>query len=203
MAESAAAAASPAPAGAGGLQPAGDSLTPLKSVQHSEAQLLARCTSAVEQCRADLGDLRAACKAAASHREKCAELLGAATEAVVALEDLLYDEGLDLRRERQLQQLAGKVQQALDQVGAAGRGAHTRGCARGACWSAANSAKDGTRCRRRDAAAVPAPAVNRARLTTTTTTMPAGRGGGEGVRLGDRPEQGVFENVLPGCAPEV
>lgn len=91
-------------------------MTPMRSVQHSEAQLLARCTAAVEQCRTDLSDLRMACKAATSHREKCAELLGAATEAVVALEDMLYDEGLDLKRERQLQQLAGKVQHALDQV---------------------------------------------------------------------------------------
>lgn len=127
MAAAMAAPPSPAPAGAG-LPPAGDSLTPLKSVQNSEAQLLTRCAAAVAQCRADLGDLRAACKAASSHREKCAELLGAATEAVVALEDLLYDEGLDLRRERQLQQLAGKVQHALDQAGA-------RSGAAGSAWA--------------------------------------------------------------------
>lgn len=91
-------------------------MSPTRSLQHSEAQLMARCAAAVEQCRRDLGDLRAACKAAASYREKCTELLGAATEAVVALEDMLYDPGIDLRRERALQQLATRVQAALDQV---------------------------------------------------------------------------------------
>lgn len=78
---------------------------------------MTRCTQAVEQCRQDLAGLRTACKAANAHREKCAELLGAATEAVVALEDLLYDPAIDLRRERALQQLAGRVQNAMDQVG--------------------------------------------------------------------------------------
>lgn len=92
-------------------------MSPSRSVQHSEAALMARCTQAVEQCRRDLSDLRAACKAANAHREKCAELLGAATEAVVALEDMLYDPDIDLRRERALQQLAGRVQNAMDQVG--------------------------------------------------------------------------------------
>jgi hypothetical protein len=70
------------------------------------AQLLQRCTASVEQCRKDLADLRAACKAASAHREKCAELLGAATEAVVALEDMLYDPDIDMRLERMLQQLS-------------------------------------------------------------------------------------------------
>ena len=90
-----------------------------RSVQHSEAQLLQRCTASVEQCRKDLADLRAACKAASAHREKCAELLGAATEAVVALEDMLYDPDIDMRRERMLQQLSSRVQNAMDQVDAA------------------------------------------------------------------------------------
>lgn len=72
---------------------------------------------AVEQCRSDLADLRTACKAANSHREKCAELLGAATEAVVALEDMLYDPNIDLPRERALVALARRVQTAMDQVG--------------------------------------------------------------------------------------
>ena len=72
---------------------------------------------AVEQCRSDLADLRTAVKAANSHREKCAELLGAATEAVVALEDMLYDSNIDLPRERALQTLARRVQTAMDQVG--------------------------------------------------------------------------------------
>ncbi|KAL4422385.1 hypothetical protein ABPG75_008582 [Micractinium tetrahymenae] len=90
-------------------------MSPTRSLQHSEAHLMTRCSAAVEQCRRDLGDLRGACKAAASYREKCTELLGAATEAVVALEDMLYDPGIDLRRERALQQLATRVQAALDQ----------------------------------------------------------------------------------------
>jgi hypothetical protein len=90
-----------------------------RSVQYSEAQLLQRCTASVEQCRKDLADLRAACKAASAHREKCAELLCAATEAVVALEDMLYDPDIDMRRERMLQQLSSRVQNAMDQVGAA------------------------------------------------------------------------------------
>ncbi len=74
-------------------------------------------SQAVEQCRSDLADLRTAVKAANSHREKCAELLGAATEAVVALEDMLYDSNIDLPRERALQTLARRVQTAMDQVG--------------------------------------------------------------------------------------
>lgn len=116
-------AAAPLPAGAQPSdlpsQPLGDGdLGTARSVQYSEAQLLARCTAAVEQCRADLADLRAVCKGAVAHREKCAELLGAATEAVVALEDLLYDPDIDLARERALQQLATKVQASMDQVGA-------------------------------------------------------------------------------------
>ncbi|PSC73896.1 Serine threonine-kinase CTR1 isoform A [Micractinium conductrix] len=95
---------------------AGDSIiSPARSAQHSEAALLARCTAAVEQCRRDLEELRTAVKAATSHREKCVEVLGAAHEAVVALEDMLYDEQIDLRRERALQQLAGRVQNAMDQ----------------------------------------------------------------------------------------
>lgn len=107
-------------------------MSPTRSLQHSEAQLMARCAAAVEQCRRDLGDLRAACKAAASYREKCTELLGAATEAVVSLEDMLYDPGIDLRRERALQGLATRVQAALDQVtpllgAGAGRGRASHG----------------------------------------------------------------------------
>ncbi len=95
---------------------AGSDLSPARSVQHSEAALLQRCTAAVEQCRKDLADLRTVCKAANAHREKCAELLGSATEAVVALEDMLYDPDIDLQRERSLQQLSRRVQQALDKV---------------------------------------------------------------------------------------
>lgn len=85
---------------------------------HPNALLHARAsrTQAVEQCRANLADLRTAVKAANSHREKCAELLGAATEAVVALEFMLYDPNIDLPRERALQSLASRVQTAMDQV---------------------------------------------------------------------------------------
>jgi hypothetical protein len=88
----------------------------MRSVQQSEAQQLQRCTAAVEGCRKDLADLRAQVKAANAHREKCTELLGAATEAVVALEDMLYDPDIDLARERALQQLSARVQYELDKV---------------------------------------------------------------------------------------
>ena len=71
----------------------------------------------MEQCRADLADLRTAVQAANSRREKCAELLGAATEAVVALEDMLHDPNIDLPQERALQSLANRVQTAIGQVG--------------------------------------------------------------------------------------
>ena len=51
-------------------------------------------------------------------------------QAVVALEDMLYDEQIDLRRERALQQLAGRVQNAMDQ--ARQGGGRVQGGA--ACW---------------------------------------------------------------------
>ncbi|KAI7842069.1 hypothetical protein COHA_004266 [Chlorella ohadii] len=112
----------PAAAGALGMQEGAveeagtpPALAPSRSVQNSDAVLMDRCKQAVEQCRSDLADLRTAVKAANSHREKCAELLGAATEAVVALEDMLYDSNIDLPRERALQTLARRVQTAMDQ----------------------------------------------------------------------------------------
>ena len=104
---------------------------------HPNSLLHARASrpQAVEQCRANLADLRTAVKAANSHREKCAELLGAATEAVVALEFMLYDPNIDLPRERALQSLASRVQTAMDQVRAVvpSNGA---ACLLAGCWRA-------------------------------------------------------------------
>ena len=100
------------------MSSAEEGMAPTRSVALSDAQLMQRCKDAVERCRGDLADLRSACKAANSHREKCADLLAAATSAVVALEELLYSPSIDVRQERNLLALAHKVQIAMDQVGA-------------------------------------------------------------------------------------
>lgn len=82
----------------------------------SEAQLLERCTRGVEACREALHDLRTHVKAARSNREKCSGLLAAATTAVYNLDELLYSHDLDLAKEKQLQHLCSRVQNAIDQA---------------------------------------------------------------------------------------
>jgi hypothetical protein len=69
----------------------------------------------VAACRAGADDLRAAVKAARSHREKSVGLLAAAAEAVLGLEDVLYSPAAQGPWERRLTALAGRVQAAIDQ----------------------------------------------------------------------------------------
>ncbi|PRW45442.1 kinase [Chlorella sorokiniana] len=80
------------------------------------AALVARCREALRQCRADLDDLKAVCNAATSHKAACAQLLEAGTAAVDALEQLVTAAGSDLERCRAAQQMAARVQGALDQA---------------------------------------------------------------------------------------
>ena len=86
----------------------------------AEAQLVSRCREALRQCRGDLEDLRAVCNAATSHKASCTQLLEAGTAAVDALDALVTAAGSDLERCRAAQQMAARMQGALDQVGAAG-----------------------------------------------------------------------------------
>ena len=84
----------------------------------AEAQLVGRCRDAVRQCRGDLQDLQAVCRAATSHKAACTQLLEAGTAAVDALDQLVTAAGSDLERCREAQKMAARVQSALDQVGA-------------------------------------------------------------------------------------
>lgn len=84
----------------------------------AETHLVGRCCEALRQCRADLQELQDVCKAATSHKAACAQLLEAGTAAVDALNQLVTAAGADLERCRAAQQMAARVQSALDQVGA-------------------------------------------------------------------------------------
>lgn len=69
----------------------------------------------VDGCRKELADLRVAVKATRSHREKSANLVNIASQALLALDNLLFTVGTDSDRLRLLQQLAVRLHAAIDQ----------------------------------------------------------------------------------------
>ena len=60
------------------------------TTESSEMHLMERNRLLIDECRKELADLRVIAKSAIAHREKSMKLLSQASDAVVALEDVLY-----------------------------------------------------------------------------------------------------------------
>lgn len=82
----------------------------------SKNQLFDYCSVLIAGCREELAELRSAVRTACSHREKSAELLTTASQAVALLEKLFYSECMDVEKLRILQQRTVKVHATLDRA---------------------------------------------------------------------------------------
>ena len=79
------------------------------------AGLQPRTRLMIDECREELTDLRQAAKTARSHREKCMKLLARASDAVVALEDVLYAQNLQGNEQEQIiNRMAPRILSATD-----------------------------------------------------------------------------------------
>lgn len=99
-----------------GFPPATATATGSAPSATSKNQLTDYCSVLIAGCREELAELRSAVRTACSHREKSAELLTTASQAVALLEKLFYSDCIDVEKLRVLQQRAVKVHAALDRA---------------------------------------------------------------------------------------
>lgn len=85
------------------------------TTESSELQLMERNRLLIDECRKELADLRLIAKSATAHREKSMKLLSQASDAVVALEDVLYSTNLLVKEQEQvIHRMAPRVLAATD-----------------------------------------------------------------------------------------